>query len=174
MRHLLGAVFLLVAGVCLWGQTLKVRPAESPKEPAAPVLPKAPPSIPLTVAAGTPLKVALDKEVRIRKVGQPIHGKTTEPIYAFDKLLVPPGSYVIGKIAEIDPVSKKVRTLEALNANFSPDRKVRIEFDELVLADGRHVPIHALVEPGSSSVMSFVPASESKPGMVASGKEAAK
>jgi hypothetical protein len=116
----------------------------------------------------------LDKEVRIRKVGQPIHGKTTEPIYAFDKLLVPAGSDVIGKIAEIDTVSKKVRTLEALNANFSPDHKVRIEFDELVLADGRHVPIHALVEPGSSSVMSFVPASESKPGMMASGKEAAK
>jgi hypothetical protein len=174
MRHLLCAVFLLLAGVCLWGQTLKVRPAEPPKAPEAPVLPKEPPSIPLTVAAGTPLKVALDKEVRIRKVGQPIHGKTTEPIYAFDKLLVPAGSAVVGKIAEIDPVSKKVRTMEALNANFSPDRKVRIEFDELVLADGRHVPIHALVEPGSTSVMSFVPASESKPGMMASGKEAAK
>jgi hypothetical protein len=128
----------------------------------------------LTVAAGTPLKVALDKEVRIRNVGQPIHGKTTEPIYAFDKLLVPAGSDVIGKIAEIDPVSKKMRTMEALNANFSPDHKVRIEFDELVLADGRHVPIHALVEPGSSSVMSFVPASESKPGMMGAGKQAAK
>jgi hypothetical protein len=128
----------------------------------------------LTVAAGTPLKVALDKEVRIRNVGQPIHGKTTEPIYAFDKLLVPAGSDVIGKIAEIDPVSKKMRTMEALNANFSPDHKVRIEFDELVLADGRHVPIDALVEPGSSSVMSFVPASESKPGMMGAGKQAAK
>ena len=121
MRHFLCAIFLLLAGVCLWGQTLKVRPAEPPKAPEAPVLPKEPPSIPLTVAAGTPLKVALDKEVRIRKVGQPIHGKTTEPIYAFDKLLVPAGSDVIGKIAEIDPVSKKVRTMEALNANFSPD-----------------------------------------------------
>jgi hypothetical protein len=39
--------------------------------------------------AGTPLKVIVDEEVRVRSDGQPVQGKTTEPIYAFDKLLVP-------------------------------------------------------------------------------------
>jgi hypothetical protein len=106
--------------------------------------------------------VALDQEVRIRKVGQPVHGKTTEPIYAFDKLLIPAGSDVIGKVAEIDPVSKKVRTLEAMNANFSPDHRISIAFDELLLADGRHLPIHALVVPGTTAVLQFVPANENR------------
>jgi hypothetical protein len=108
------------------------------------------------VGADTPLKVVLDQDVRIQQVGQPVHGKTTEPIYAFDQLLIPAGSDVTGKIAEIDPVSKKIRTMAAMNANFSPDRRVCVEFDELVLADGRHLPIYALVAPGSTSVLRFV------------------
>ncbi len=167
-------LFLLLVGTCAWGQSLKVRSAEPPKAPVARVVPKDASSIPLTVPADTPLKVVLDREVRIKKAGQPIHGKTAEPIYAFDQLLVPAGSDVNGKIAGIDPVSKKTRTLAALNADFSPDRRVRIEFDELVLKDGRHLPIHVLVAPGSSAVLRFVPASEKPQGKMAEGKEAAK
>jgi hypothetical protein len=177
MEYFFFIVLLLLTGTGMWGQSLKVRSAEPPKAAVGPALSRQAPVIsafiPLTVPAGTPLKVVLDKDVRIQKAGQPIHGKTAEPIYAFDKLLVPAGSDVNGKIAEIDPVSKKTRTLAAMNADFSPDRRVRIEFDELVLKDGRHLPIHVLVAPGSSAVLRFVPASEKPQGAVAAGKEAA-
>jgi len=165
---------LLLGATCAWGQSLKERSAEPPKAPAAHAVPKDATYIRLTVPTDTPLKVVLDREVRIKKVGQLIHGKTAEPIYAFDKLLVPAGSDINGKIAGIDPVSKKTRVLAALNADFSPDRRVRIEFDELVLKDGRHFPIHVLVAPGSSAVLRFVPASEKPQGKMAEGKEAAK
>src|SRR5579863_3481212 len=37
-------------------------------------------TIALTVPKGTPVQVALDKEVRPRKVGQPIHARVVEPI----------------------------------------------------------------------------------------------
>ena len=107
-------IFVTAIGTC--GQTLKHRP-EKPAETPVPAPPE-PPSIPLTVPMGTPLKVALDKEIRIRRVGQPVRGKTTEPIYAFDKLLVPVGAEVTGKIAEIDDVSAGMRTLSAMNADF--------------------------------------------------------
>jgi hypothetical protein len=174
MQYFVYPLFLLLVGACAWGQSLKVRSAEPPTAPATHAVPKDAPYIRLTVPTDTPLKVVLDHEVRIKKAGQPIHGTTAEPIYAFDKLLVPAGSEVNGKIAGIDPVSKKTRTLAALNADFSPDRRVRIEFDELVLKDGRHLPIHVLVAPGSSTVLRFVPASEEPQGKVAEGKEAAK
>ena len=173
MRYFL-CLALLIAGTVMWGQSLKVRSAEPPKTPAAPVPPKDAPSIPLTVPAGTPLKVVLDQEVRIQKAGQPIHGKTTEPIYAFDRLLVPAGSDVTGKVAAINPVSKKTRTLAAMNADFSQNHGVHIELDEVVLKDGRQLPIHVLVAPGSSAVLRFVPASEKQQGKVAAGKEVAK
>ena len=81
--------------------------------------------------------MALDSEVRIRAVGQTIHGRTMEPVYAFDKLLIPVGTVVNGKVAAIDPVPKMARTMQAANGNFSPVRKVHVQFDELVMADGR-------------------------------------
>jgi hypothetical protein len=130
--------------------------------------------IALTLVAGIPLKVALDEEIRIRKVGQPVHGKTTEPLYAFDKLLVPAGSEVTGKIAEIEGVSTKTRTLAAMNADFSPERKLQVELDEVVTPDGRHLPIHTVVSPGTNGVLQFVQAGEQKQGKIAQGKKLAK
>ena len=120
----------------------------------------APSLIPLTVPAGTPLKVDLDQEVRVQKVGQPVHGKTVEPVYAFDKLVVPAGTEVVGKISAIDRVPKTRRTVAAMNGEFSPSRQVHIDFSELVMADGRHVPLQTDVSPGSGGVLQFVPAGE--------------
>lgn len=113
MRYSIRALFLAVLCHSLAaGQTLKVRPA-GPVQPAPDSSQAAAPaaSIALTIPAGTPLKVALDQELRIRKVGQPVHGRIVEPVYAFDKLVVPAGSEVNGKIAEIEGISKKRRTL---------------------------------------------------------------
>src|SRR5204862_1856723 len=143
-----------------WGQTLSRRP-ERPASANGSTLPSQPPPlIPLTVPAGTPLKVALDQEVRVQKVGQPIHGKLVEPVYAFDKLVVPAGTEVIGQISAIDGVTKKRRTVAAMNGQFSPYRQVHIDFNELVMADGRHVPLQTDVSPGSGGALQFVPASE--------------
>jgi hypothetical protein len=114
----------------------------------------------MSVAAGTPIKVALDSEVRIREVGQAIHGKTTEPVYAFDKLLIPVGTVVNGKVSAIDAVPKKVRTLDATNGNFSPRRNVHVQFDELVMGDGRHVALQTVASPAPDGVLRFVSANE--------------
>jgi hypothetical protein len=145
-----------------WGQTLKPRPAQE-QHPAnaiqtmtgAPLV-----TVPMSVSAGTPIKVALDSEVRIKTVGQLIHGKTTEPVYAFDKLLIPAGTIVNGKLVAIDDVPKTVRVQSALNANFSPVHNVHLQFDELVMADGRHVPISTVASPAPNEVLQFVSASD--------------
>jgi len=120
----------------------------------------APVTMPMSVAAGTPIKVALDSEVRIRSVGQPIHGKTVEPVYAFDKLLVPAGTLVNGKISAIDGVPGKTRLLDATDGNFSPARQVHVQFDELVMADGRHVALQTVASPAPNGVLRFVSANE--------------
>lgn len=165
-------ICVCLAAIGASGQILQHRPEKPPAAPtpaqAAPI-----PEIPLSVPVGTPLKLALEKEVRIRKVGQPIRGKTTEPIYSFDKLLVPAGTEVTGKISEIDDVSVKIRTLSAMNADFSPEHKVSVEFDELLMPDGRQLPIHTVVTPGAG-VLQFVPAKKTKESKVTAGKAAAK
>jgi hypothetical protein len=162
-RFLFCAVLLALAGNCAWGQTLTRRP-EPPAAASGTVVPAQPaPSLPLTVPTGTPLKVALDREVRVQRVGQPVHGKIAEPVYAFDKLVVPVGTEIVGKISAIDRVPKTRRAAAALNGEFSPFRQVHIDFSELVMADGRHVPLQTEVTPRSGGVLQFVPASEKEP-----------
>ena len=92
-------------------------------------------TIPLTVPKGTAVQVVLVKDVKVQKVGQPVHGRVAEPVYAFDKLVVPVGTEVTGRITQLEGVSGGKRTLDALNADFTPPRKIQIEFDDLELTD---------------------------------------
>ena len=137
---------------------LKHRPAESPETPK-PIIKE---NIDLTVPKGTALQVVLDREIRVQKVGQPIHGLLIEPVYAFDKLVVPIGTEVTGQISQIESVSAGRRTLAALDANLTPTRKITVEFTELSLAGGKHIPIQTSVVPGSGQVIRFVTASENQ------------
>ncbi len=104
--------------------------------------------------------MALDSEVRVRNVGQTIHGKTVEPVYAFDKLLIPAGTMVNGKVSAIDGVPGKTRLLDAMDGNFSPVRHMHVQFDELVMADGQHMALQTVASPAPDGVLRFVAANE--------------
>ena len=162
-------------GSLVFGQTLSRRPegAPNPAPDTAPNQVSVLPSIPLTVPKGTPIKVAVDHETRIKSAGEAIHGRVTEPVYAFDKLVIPAGTEVSGKITSIDAISKKRRTLAAMNADFSPQRQVHIEFNALHLGDGRQIPIDTAVSPGSQGVLQFVPAKVEAKGIGERGKHMA-
>ena len=121
------------------------------------------PMVALTVPRGTPLQIALDREVRVKKAGQPIEGRVMQPVYAFDKLVVPAGSVAVGHISKIEPLSRKKRILSLLNANLTPAHKVQLEFDDLILPNGRRVPIDTIVAPGSGQVIHLVTAGGKQP-----------
>jgi hypothetical protein len=162
MRRLFWLFFAIVfTSACSWGQTLTRRGSQTAAAPSD-AEPSSAPSdtIALTVPAGTPLKVALDQEIRIREVGQPVHGRLIEPVFSFDKLVIPKRSEVTGRVAAIDSISKKTRTVDAINANFSPPHKLHIEFSELILPDGRHLPLQTVVSPTSQGVLQFIPATD--------------
>lgn len=137
---------------------LKHRPAES-REISKSIVKE---NIDLAVPAGSALQVVLDSEVRLKAVGQPIHGRIVEPVFAFDKLVIPVGTEVNGKISQIASVSVGTRIVAALDGNLTPDRKIAMEFTELLFADGRHFPVQTTVVPGSGQVLRFVAAAESQ------------
>jgi hypothetical protein len=137
---------------------LKHRTAASP-EASNPAIKE---NIHLTVPKGTALQVVLDRETRVQKVGQPLHGHLIEPVYTFDKLVLPVGTEVTGRISQIEGVSASQRTLAGLDANLTPTRQIAVEFTELFLADGNHLPIQTSVAPGSGQVIRFVTASENQ------------
>jgi type IV secretory pathway VirB10-like protein len=135
------------------------KPAAEPSKPAEPAPPQ---TVALTVAKGAPLQVALDQEIRVKKIGQPVHARIVEPVYAFDHIVVPVGSEVIGEITKIESLSEGKRTLAVLNADFTPLRKVEVGFHELVLPDGRRFPLHTSVAPGSGQVIELVTSADEK------------
>ncbi len=113
-------------------------------------------TVPLVVPEGTTLQVALVKEVRIQKVGQAIQGRLVEPVFAFDQEVIPVGSEVRGRISAIKGAPGSARFLSALNADFSPTRAVEVTFEEIILPDGKSIPLHAVVTPGSGQTLRLV------------------
>ncbi len=155
---------LLLASACCgaaYAQAQNSAPAATANEtqsvPTAPPTATSPaPAIQLDVAKDTPLQIALDKEVRLKNAGQALHGRIVEPVYAFDKLVIPVGTEVNGRVTTIEPVSVGKRTAAALDANFSPSHKFQVIFNELILPGGKHIPFEASITPGSGQVLDFV------------------
>ncbi len=162
MRSIRSLSILAVGLLCCVGAFAQEPPIPqlkpgSARKPIPPVIEViAPPQmIDVTVPKGTPIQIALDNEVRLRKVGQTLNGRVVEPIYAFDKLVVPVGSQALGHITSIERPTGLRRVEGALDADFTPARKIHVEFTEIVLKDGRHIPVDTTVSAGSGQVLQF-------------------
>ena len=136
---------------CQEGQEAQHRPSGQPAVN---------PTVALTVPKGTPIQVALDKEVHVEKVGQVVQGHVVEPVYAFDKLVIPAGTEVTGQITKLVALPGGQRTMAALDADFTPARKVQIEFNQISLPGGKQIPVRTSVTPGSGQVIEFVSAAD--------------
>jgi len=131
-------------------------PSSAEELRAAEVEPVAPAIIPLTLSAGTPLRIAVDQRSRINHPGEVIHGTIVETVYAFDQVVIPAGSVATGHVKSIAPVPGLRRTMAYANGDFSPFRKYEVSFDSVTLPDGRQLPITTTVTPGTAQVVHLV------------------
>jgi hypothetical protein len=119
---------------------------------AAPAMAQADPaSTALVVTAGRPLRVALDERTQVKHVGQSVTGTVIEPVYAYDRIVIAVGTRVRGHVAQIDSGSKFVRARAYFNGNFSPTKRVVLQFDALLLGD-HEVAIDTVVKGGVPNV----------------------
>jgi len=112
-----------------------------------------PETVELVVKAGRPLRVKVDARVRVKEANQPIMATLVEPLYAYDRVVVPEGTRVVGHIEELQPLSTKARLVGILRLDFSPPRRVVLQFDRLVLADGREMLLSTRVGPGTAEIV---------------------
>jgi hypothetical protein len=96
--------------------------------------------VPLTVEQGFPLEVVLTEKVR-SKLNEPVHGKIIDPVYVFDREVIPSGTEIVGKVTDLRPVGKWKRVSSMLGGDFTPLHDPQITFEKLVLDDGREIPI---------------------------------
>jgi type IV secretory pathway VirB10-like protein len=114
------------------------------------------PTIDLVVQVGRPLRVALDQRIQLKRVGQEVTGTVTEPVYAYDRIVIAVGTKVRGHVMHIDSGSKFVRARAYLNGNFSPPKHTVLQFDTLLLDDGGELPIDTVVKGGIPNVRRHV------------------
>ena len=128
----------------------------------------------LIVPEGAPLRVILAEKLRFRK-NQPVHGRIVEPVYAFDREVVPAGAEVSGRITGFKNAPRWMRITSMLGGNFTPLREPQLTFDTLILNNLKSIPIQTSVTPGSDMVVRFsTGTAEQKKGKVATATEAAR
>jgi hypothetical protein len=106
-----------------------------------------------TIPSGVPLRVALERRVAIKRVGEPIRGRLVEPVYVYDRMAVPAGSVVEGRVAEIGGVPIGRRLTAILSGNFTPPREVLAQFDAILLGDGSRLPLRTAPARGAAHTM---------------------
>lgn len=103
------------------------------------------PTVALTVDRGRPLHVTLDARTRVERVGQAVAGTLVDPVYAYDRIVIPAGTPVRGHVVELVQPSKWARIRAMSTGDFSPHRRVVLGFDTLVLDAGVERPIDTVV-----------------------------
>ena len=154
---------LLICLIALQAQTIGRQLAENPKllqRPSAPVAADrptenaaAPQQIELMVPAGTPIRVAITRRVRIARQGAAVRGRVTETVYAFDQPVIPAGSEVRGHVAGIAPISTLRRTMAFADADFSPAHQYTVTFDKIILKNGRQLRVVTTATRGAQNVI---------------------
>src|SRR5262249_23967823 len=121
----------------------------------------------LLVDRGVPLRVIVTSKLRFRK-NEPVHARIVEPVYAFDREVLPAGTEVLGSISGFRNAPRWKRITAIVGGNFTPLREPQLTFDTLLLKDGKSIPIQTDVSVGSDAIVRFsAGAAEKKKGRIA-------
>ena len=82
------------------------------------------PHVQLVVRAGRSLRIALDRTVRVRSVGQQVTGMLVEPVYVYDRIVLPAGIRAIG-VGAIEGLPRGARVRTILAGDFTSPRPGR-------------------------------------------------
>lgn len=127
-----------------------------------------------TLPEGTVLRLALSERTSINHTGQDVRARVVEPVYAYDRLIIPLNAEVYGTIVALKPIPKGERILAMTGGDFTPFHDPEIQFDQLVMPDGRVIDIDTAASNRNTKVVELRDRrSKGKP-MLASGKEMAR
>jgi hypothetical protein len=109
------------------------------------------PTVSLNVPTGAPLRLYLTGRVS-KRLGAPVQAKLMQPVFAFDREVIPTGTVALGNVSHTQPVSKWERTLAILSGDFTPIRRAEVEFTTLQFADGRELATQTAGTMGLNSI----------------------
>lgn len=136
-------------------------------------------AVPLVVPSGTPIRLYLTKRIP-KRTGAPVEARVLDPVYAFDRQVIPAGAIVRGQVDPLHSISKWQRIRAILGGDFTPLHIAPVEFTTLVLPDGSARPLHTAESAGFNSLVSSrrakqpTAATQPNSGVLAAGEQKVK
>jgi hypothetical protein len=118
--------------------------------------------ISIQVPPGAPLRVYLTRRLP-KRLGAPVEAKVMEPVFAFDREVVPAGTVAQGTVSRVRPAGRWQRVRAILNGDFTPLRSAEVEFTSLTLPDGRTLATHTVQAPAMNSIYTEPPKNPKNP-----------
>jgi hypothetical protein len=87
-----------------------------------------------------------------KRLGSQVEAKVLEPVFAFDREVIPVGTVAQGEVSRVQSVSKWERAKAILSGDFTPLRRAEVEFTALSLPDGRRLTIRTVGTAGLNSL----------------------
>lgn len=119
------------------------------------------PRISLNVPSGAPLRLYLTKRIS-KRTGTAVEAKLLEPVFAFDREVIPAGTVAQGEVSRVQPVGKWQRVRAIVSGDFTPLRSAQVEFTTLILPNGHTVSTHT-VEAAELNSIYIEPSKKKKP-----------
>jgi hypothetical protein len=107
--------------------------------------------LPLRIDSGTPLRLYITKRVWYHK-GQIVQARFAEPVWAFDRIVIPPGTSVTGAITDLVPVPKLARAMAMIRGDFTPLKQAKVRFTSATMPDGHPLAIDTESSFGLTSI----------------------
>jgi hypothetical protein len=114
----------------------------------------------LHVEAGTPLRLYITHRAWYRE-NEIVEAKFAEPVWAFDRIVIPAGTVVQGQINKLEPVPGMDRARAIVGGDFTPLKRARVSFTKLILADGRTIQLQTQSSVGLQTI--YIPPRATKP-----------
>jgi hypothetical protein len=112
---------------------------------------ESPTRISLSVDKGFPLQVTLTEKLRYKE-NETVRATLAEPVFSFDREVIPRGSQLEGTITALSKPGKWARVSGLLSGNFTSPRVPHIMFHTLILDGGKRIPIDTYVIAGMEGV----------------------
>ncbi|HTZ60476.1 MAG TPA: hypothetical protein VMB49_20345 [Acidobacteriaceae bacterium] len=123
------------------------------------------------VPVATPLSVELVKHVPMKE-GQAIDGRLLYPVYVDNRVAIPAGTAVQGRVTELE-ANRSQRIRGRLRGDFTPFHIPMVQFDQLVLPNGDRERIASNSTTDGARVLHLSPPPSKKKGSVISREIAA-
>jgi hypothetical protein len=118
--------------------------------------------ISIQVPPGAPLRVYLTRRLP-KRLGAPVEARVMEPVFAFDREVVPAGTVAHGAVSRVRPAGRWQRVRAILNGDFTPLRSAEVAFTSLTLPDGRTLATRTVDAPAMNSFYTEPPKNPKRP-----------